>query len=105
MTVTKRPIALRSRRDSARGADARPGRWWSGQPVPERRSEVVMTTLFHRLRRPVAGRAAATTLNPWPRCHGPGLQLARERPSQALFRRCDERAGRSCDRLGGVDVF
>ena len=61
MTVTKRPIALRSRRDSARGADARPGRWWSGQSVPERRSQIIMTTLFHRFRSAVAGRAAATT--------------------------------------------
>src|ERR1700693_3589511 len=50
------------RRYSGRGADARLGRMWPGPAAPGRRLEVVLTTLFRRLGRPVSGRAAAAAL-------------------------------------------
>ena len=47
-------------RDSVRAADAVPGRLRLGPAGPRRGLEVVMTTLFRRLGKPVAGRATAT---------------------------------------------
>ena len=74
-----------ARRDHA-GVPKRPSRLWSGQRAPGRRLEVVMTPLFHRLGRPVVGRATAAALT----LGLVGVALLFSSPASAQTRPCSE---------------
>jgi hypothetical protein len=97
-------VACDARHDSTRGADMR-----SSPLVPKsvrlnRRLEVVMTTSFQRIARPVAAGVTTATLTVGPGWRVPRVRLIRECPKQScLFRRRDDRSARPRHRIGRID--